>query len=269
MRVLITGAAGQIGREIVDELSRDHDLCLIDRLPIKGRPSLVADLSRQPPGSRIGRLFSSKSRRWSDVFVGAQVVIHLAAERRPTAPWEKVLADNIRGTWNVIEAAARSGVPRVIFASSNWAVRALERKMAPDCYRVSGPKIGSDTSPAPLGAYGLSKATGELVGRMFVDNAQLRSFVAVRIGNYSPEPSEDPEAPIRRIGTHDLRSLFRRCVEAEFEGFHVVYGVSAQTIAPYDLSHTRRLLCWEPQEYLMNFETVDYPPCLLPSSVSS
>jgi len=44
MRVLITGAAGHIGSQIVDELAQSHDLYLIDRLPIKGRASLVADL---------------------------------------------------------------------------------------------------------------------------------------------------------------------------------------------------------------------------------
>lgn len=248
MRVVITGAAGQIGSQIVDELSRDHELCLIDWLPIKGRASLVADLSRQPPRSRIGRLFSSKSRRWSDALVGAQAVVHLAAERRPTAPWEKVLAHNIRGTWNVIEAAARSGVPRVIFASSNWAVKALEQKLAADCYGPDGPKIDSDTPPFPVTAYGLSKGFGELAGKMFVDEGKLESFVAIRIGNHNPTPSPDEVVGARWIGVEDTRSLFRRCVEADIKGFHVVYGVSAQKTAPYDLSHTQQLLSWFPRQ---------------------
>jgi len=253
MRVLVTGAAGQIGRQIVDELSRDHDLCLIDRLPIKGRPSLVADLSREPPTGRIRRLFSSKSRCWNDVFKGAQVVVHLAAEIRPQSAWETVLDDNIRATWNVIEAAANSGVSRVIFASSNWAVKALENRIAPDCYRNDGPKMKYDACPAPLTAYGLSKATGELMGRMFVDSGRLRSFVAVRIGNYGREPSKNPVSRKLWIGVHDIRSLFRRCVEAEFEGSHLVYGVSVPPTAPYDLSHTRRLLCWAPKQTFMDF----------------
>ena len=38
------------------------------------------------------------------------------------------------------------------------------------------------------------------------------------------------------IGVQDLRSLLRRCVESSSEGFHVVYGVSGQPTAPYDLS---------------------------------
>jgi hypothetical protein len=77
----------------------------------------------------------------------------------------------------------------------------------------------------------------------------LQSFVAVRIGFYgSTDLLHDEDLRRRWIGTHDIRTLLRRCVEAEFEGFHVVYGVSAQPTSPYDLSHTRRLLSWEPRE---------------------
>jgi NAD+ dependent glucose-6-phosphate dehydrogenase len=248
MRVVITGAAGQIGRQLVDELSRDHELCLIDRLLIKGRKSLLADLSRQSPRSHIGRLFSSKSRCWSDAFAGAQVVVHLAAEIRPTALWEEVLSNNIQGTWNVIQAAAEHGVRRVVFASSNWAVKALEQKLAPDCYGPEGPKMDSKTPPLPLTAYGLSKGFGELAGRMFVDAGKLESFVAIRIGNYDPTPSTDEIARARWLGIDDTRSLFRRCVEADIKGFHVIYGVSAQDTSPYDLSHTQQLLSWYPRQ---------------------
>lgn len=246
MRVLITGAAGQIGRQIVDELSRDYELCLIDRLPIKGRASLVTDLSRPPPRGLLGRLFNSKSKRWSDMFEGAQVVIHLAANPRPDAPWEEILPNNIQTTWNVIEAAADHHVRRVIFASSNWSVRAIERELAPACYLPEGPKIGSDTPPCPLTAYGMSKALGETAGNMFVDDNLLESFVAVRIGHYSPVPIIKGRSRDLWIGAEDLRNLFRRCVEVEFKGHHVVYGVSAQRTSPYDLSYTRKLLQWGP-----------------------
>ena len=57
------------------------------------------------------------------------------------------------------------------------------------------------------------------------------------------------EALLRRwIGPQDLRALFRRCVEAAVEGFHVVYGISAQPTSPYDLSHTKRILAWQPRQ---------------------
>jgi uronate dehydrogenase len=172
----------------------------------------------------------------------------LAATPKVLAPWKDVLHDNIETTWHVLETAARYEVPRVVFASSNWAVKAVENRLAPSCYQPGGPKIDSEVPPFPSQPYGLSKGFGELAGRVFVDEGKLESFVAVRVGNYNPTPSTDKVVGARWIGVEDIRSLFRRCVEAELTGFHVVYGVSAQKTAPYDLSHTRQLLSWFPQQ---------------------
>ena len=250
MRVLITGAAGRIGQEAVEELSGDYELCLLDRRPVPGKQSIIADLAQ--PGISPGwkRWLQPRAARWANYFAGADVVLHLAANASPDAPWPLVLRDNIQATWNVLEAAVQHQVRRVIFASSNWAVKALERTLAPACYRPDGPKIGSDAPPHPLTPYGVSKAAGELAGRMFVDERRLQSFLAARLGAYRPTPLQDGEYPPLWIGTADLRSLLRRCIEAEFVGFHIVYGVSSQPIAPYDLSYTCRLLAWRPQQSL-------------------
>ena len=256
MRVLITGAAGRIGNQVVEELSDSHDLCLIDLRPVRHRNSIIADLSRPPPTNPWISWFKSKSARWSDAFKGAEVVVHLAADVDPGSPWESILPNNIQGTWNVIQTAAAHRVRRVVFASSNWAVKALERKLAPDCYRPDGPKIDSTTPPSPLTAYGLSKAFGEIAGRMFVDEGKLETFLAVRIGNYQPKPSSDEIVRARWIGVQDIRAVFRRCVEADLKGFHVVYGVSAQKAAPYDLSQTAQTLSWFPRQSAETQESI-------------
>lgn len=248
MRVVITGAGGRIGTEIVKELSARHDLCLVDRSPVPGRTSIIADLAKSSSRIHWKSWFGSRRPRWMEAFKGADAVLHLALDWRVEVPWRQLLPDNIQATWNVIDAAVGHRVPRVVFASSNWAVKALERELAPDCYMPDGPKIGSDAPPRPIKAYGVCKALGEIMGRTAVDEGQLDSFVAVRIGCYEPVPPEDGEQRQRWIGVQDMRSLLRRCVEAPFAGFHVVYGVSAQPTAPYDLTHTRRLLCWEPQQ---------------------
>ena len=248
MRVIITGAAGRIGKQILEELSDSHELRLIDRTSVPGQRSIIANLAQHRVRSYRKPWLKARLPRWMFLFEGFDVVLHLAANIQPSAPWEKILHDNIQATWNVFEAAVKYRVPRFIFASSNWAIKALEKKKAPGCYLADGPKIGSDATPAPLTAYGLSKAFGELAGRSLVDEGKLISFIAVRIGNYNPEPPEDPEFRTRWIGARDMRSLLRRCVEAEIKGYHVVYGVSAQSDSPYDLSHTRRLLSWEPQQ---------------------
>jgi NAD+ dependent glucose-6-phosphate dehydrogenase len=250
MRVIITGAAGRIGRQMVEELSDSHDLCLMDRTPVPGRASIVADLAQNHVRSYRRLWPGLRPSRWTEVFQGTNVVLHLAANPSPQAPWQQVLRDNIQATQNVIEAAVKHRVRRVVFASSNWAVKAWERELAPDCYAPGGPKLSSDTPPRPLTFYGISKALGEITGRTFVDEGQLVSFVAVRIGSYHPVPPTSEEWRRLWIGAQDLRSLLRRCVEAEFTGSHVVYGVSAQPTIPYDLSHTGRLLSWEPRQLL-------------------
>lgn len=248
MRVIITGAAGRIGSQMVEELSGSHHLCLVDRSPVPGHTSIIADLAQNHSRS-YRRLWSEASpARWTEAFQGTDVVVHLAADPSPQAPWPRVLHDNIQATQNVIETAVQHRVRRVVFASSNWAVKAWERELAPSCYTREGPKIGSDIPPRPLTPYGISKAFGEITGRTFVEERQLDSFVAVRIGAYWLVPQNNEEYRRLWIGPHDLRSLLRRCVEVEFEGFHVVYGVSAQPTAPYDLSYTCRLLSWKPRQ---------------------
>jgi NAD+ dependent glucose-6-phosphate dehydrogenase len=248
MRIVITGAAGLIGSVMVKELSPDHDLRLLDRRLIRDRRSLISDLARDRSRIRWSPGSGFRPAKWTEIFEGAAVVLHLAADGRSTAPWPAVLRDNIQATWNVIQAAVRHHVPRVVFASSNWAVKATERQLAPRCYAPDGPKITSDMAPRPVNSYGISKAMGELAGRCAVDEGQLGSFVAVRIGAYPHRtPVGDDLAPLW-IGTNDLSSLLRSCVETPFDGFHIIYGVSAQQSAPYDLSHTRRLLRWKPHQ---------------------
>jgi len=248
MRVVITGAAGQIGRQLIEELSDSHDLCLIDRFPVSDHRTILADLAQVRPWNRWRPFAGFLPPRWTASFENADVVLHLANEIHHTDQRKRLLFKNIQATWNVLEAAVRYQVPRVVYASSNWVVKALELELAPACYEPDGPKISSEVPPRPFTPYGISKAFGETAGRTMVDEGKLASFVAVRIGSPDRAPVEKGDARFRWLGVHDLRSLFRCCVEAEFKGFHMVYGVSAQPESPYDLSHTCSLLPWSPQQ---------------------
>ena len=120
MRIVITGAAGKIGTQLVEELQSAHELRLIDVRPVCAHPATIADLSQPPFGPKT-------QPGWGHVFERADAVLHLAANPRETASWSEVLEDNIEATWNVLEAAATHAVPRVVFASSNWAVKAFAR----------------------------------------------------------------------------------------------------------------------------------------------
>jgi nucleoside-diphosphate-sugar epimerase len=250
MRIVITGAAGKIGRAMVNELSAAHELCLLDRAPVSDSRSRVVDLSRSPRRAPWpARLWlSSPPAPWTATFEGADVLLHLAGQPNWEAPWEEVLQDNVQATWNVVQAALSRGVRRIVFASSTWAVKALERAWAPACYAPDGPKIGSDAAPRPLTPYGFSKALGEHMGQALVDEGRLHSFLAVRIGHHEPTPPRVEEIRRLWVGTDDLRRMLRRTVEVRAQGFHVLYGISAQLTNPYDLTYTRNLLDWSPEQ---------------------
>lgn len=236
MRVVVTGAAGVVGREVVAELARDHDLCLIDREPIVGRPALRANLCDDPA---IGG-----TPEWAKAFSGADVIVHLAVDADCGSDWRHVLHSNIVMCWNVIWTAAEHHVPRVVYASSHWAVRLLEPESGSSL--ATDRRIDAQVTPRPDTPYGAAKVCAEALGRMLVDIGKLQSFLAIRIGSYAPQPPDTEHYRQMGMTGADLRSLFRRSVEAEFTGFHVIYGSSNVQDGPFEMSETCRLLDWTP-----------------------
>ena len=114
MRVIITGAAGEIGGQIVEELSDSHELCLMDRHPVAGRMSMIANLSKSTSWMRwLRRMRVSEYPRWMRGFKGADVILHLAVDQRPTRRDRQLLFDNMKMTLNVIgSSGAPSSLPR-------------------------------------------------------------------------------------------------------------------------------------------------------------
>ena len=247
MRVTITGAAGRIGRQLVEELSPAHELRLIDRAPIPGRRTVIADLSvgPRPPREPWWRKWLGRRRPgWEKAFEGAEVIVHLAANANPRAPWRVVLRDNVQATWNVLDAAARHGSRRVILASSCMWALGLEEETAPGW---AGQRMSAATQPRPRTEYGLSKAWMELVGRMFVESGRLPCVLVVRVGTFSALPPTEERQRRLWVRPADARTLFRRCVEVELKGFHVVYALSCEAAEWFDLSCARELLAWKPE----------------------
>jgi len=236
VRIVITGAAGIVGREVVESLDVSHELRLVDHRVIAGRQALIADISVLPVDGDSGD--------WRELFTGADVIVHLGEDPRPHADWRRILHNNIVGTWNVFWTAAEQGISRVVYASSHWAVHLLE--LESNSPLADGSKIGTRVTPRPDTPYGAAKVDGETLGRMLVDTGKLQSFMTVRIGWYDPEPPDTERYRQYGISGPDIRGLFRRCVEADFTGSHIVYGVSNISNGPFDMSDTCSLLDWEP-----------------------
>lgn len=236
--VLLTGAGGHVGRAILDGLGSDYEWRLLDRRPPE---------SEVPGEVRIADVTDEAAVTAATDGVGA--VVHLAADPRPDAPWESVLTNNIDGTQNVFEAAVEADVDRVVFASSNHAVGHYETDRQPGVYQPDGSlRLDGTELPRPSNLYGVSKAAGEILGRYYHDEHDL-SVICVRLGNLQAEhpPAGYDRGQAMWLSHRDCAHLFDRCLQAEY-GYEIVWGVSDNTGSFYDLSHTRAVLDYEPQD---------------------
>jgi uronate dehydrogenase len=222
--VLITGAAGAIGsclREGLRPLVERLDLTDVRAVePAREENFVRADLVDRDALTRA--------------FEGVDAVVHLGG-KSTEGPFDQLLGPNLVGTFNVFEAARLSGVPRVVFASSNHATGfyGVDR-------RLSGVE---PTRPDSL--YGVTKVYGEAMGRLYVDKFGLE-VVCLRIGTFAPRPRH-----LRDLSTWlspgDAVRLIAACLSAPDVGFRVVYGASANTRLFWDLTPAREL-GYEPQD---------------------
>jgi len=189
-------------------------LRLTDRVPLSG-PLVGSEEFCQAKLSDIDALDAAMR--------GANLVLHLGGNLQD-GPWEDVLPDNIVGTYNVFECARRHGVRRVIFASSHHVVGFYRRD-----YRV-----GVDDPVRPDSFYGVSKVTGEALGRLYADKHGL-SVICQRIGVARERPPH-LRSLSNWISERDYLELTRCCIEARDVHFLVVYGVSAAVESFYDNS---------------------------------
>ena len=166
-------------------------------------------------------------------FEGVQKVVHLGAIPSEAA-FESILDHNLRGTYNVYEAARRQGVARVVFASSNHVVGMYPRSQ----------RVGVEDPVRPDTYYGVSKAFGEALGRLYSDKWGLE-VACVRIGSFLERPLD-----ARHLSTwlshRDGVALFRACLEAPLK-YAVVYGISGNRRAWWDQS-AAAALGYRPQD---------------------
>jgi nucleoside-diphosphate-sugar epimerase len=182
MRYLVTGGAGFIGSNTVDELvRRGHSITVLDDLSAGKEQNLagVRDKIDFIRGTITDRATLERACH------GADYVLHLAARTsvpRSVKQPQETNEINVDGTLNVLVAARDARVRRVVFASSS--------SIYGDTPTL--PKH-EDMSPAPISPYGVSKLVGELYGSVFHRIYGL-DFVALRYFNVFG-PRQDPGSP--------------------------------------------------------------------------
>jgi uronate dehydrogenase len=224
-RVLVTGAAGRIGRTLRQGLAGRYRLLrLLD----------VAPLGEAASGEEVLRTDITDLAAVEAALDGIDCVVHLAGVPEEDI-WEKILPANIVGTYNVFEAARRRGARRIVFASTNHVVGFHRRER----------RLDDNVMPRPDTRYGASKAFGEALGRLYADKHGI-SVACMRIGSFQPKPQDERQLSTW-ISPRDTVALVRCCIEAPDYHFLIVYGVSDNRDRRW-FDQASRLIGYAPQD---------------------
>lgn len=236
-KVLVTGAAGNIGSYFATHAHQKYELVLLDQ-----------SFDEAPELEEYGELVNGDIQDLESMkkfCAGIDTVVHLAADPSPSATWDNVRDLNIGGTYNTFVAAKAAGCRRVIYASSIHAVSGY-----PADVQV---KTSEPVNPGDL--YGVSKCFGEALGRYMAEQENL-SVIALRIGAFQPLESAQKESGIKMldawVSQRDLNQLIERCIDVENLKFAVFHALSDNRFKRLDISDARELVGYAPQDDATN-----------------
>ena len=228
-KILITGATGNVGTLLDDRLRDTYDVVIQGRHP---------DDERQDRELRRADIEDLDEVR--SLMDGVDTVVHLAGAASPDSSWDDVLAANIVGTRNVLEAAVGAGVRRVVYASSNHVMGMYDR--------LGEWPVYTSQPVRPDSLYGVSKAFGEVIGGFYHDEYGI-DFIALRIGWVSGDPmlAEDEVLHAMWLSEDDTEQVVRCAIEAEVK-HGVYYAVSDNQNRRWDLTNTMLELGYRPKD---------------------
>lgn len=218
-RLLLTGAAGGLGRELRARLKA---YCRVLRL------SDIADLGAAAAGEELCPARLEDQAAMLALLDGVDAVVHMGGVSTEQ-PFEPILQANIVGAYHLYEAARRHGVRRIVFASSNHVTGFYRQDEV----------IGPDAPMRPDGHYGLSKAFGENLAQFYWDRYGLES-VSLRIGSSFPEP-KDRRMLATWMSYDDLERLVVASLTAPVVRHTVIYGASDNTTSWWDNTAARHI----------------------------
>ena len=243
-RVVFTGGSGKVGRYVVPYLlSRGHKVLNLDLVPLDlpGVNTMIVDLADS------GETFNALSTPFDfgEVWSGkgaasVDAVVHFAAiPRILLRPDNAMFATNVLSTYNVLEAATKLGICKVIIASSEtvYGVCFADGDRDFDSFPVD-----EDHDVDPSDTYGLSKVVGEKTARAFATRTGADIY-ALRIGavtepkDYERFPRNIAEPLSRKrdawsyIDARDLAQIVHLCIEKDGLGFQVFNATNDEIIA--------------------------------------
>ena len=251
-RILVTGAAGQIGSDLVPALREkfggENVVAAANKTPLPpdiqaSGPSTYVDVADYQQVDRAMKEFEIDS-----LFNMSSILSALAEENR-----QRAHQVNIDGLYNVLEAAAANGLQRVVIPSSIAA-------FGPETPRDNTP---NDTVQKPTTTYGISKVFGELMGNYYslkvgldvrgirlpglvswktpptagtTDYAVAIFYGAIRENHYRCYLRPDTRLPIMHMP--DAIEALIGLAEADFAGLkhHADFNVNSLSFTPAELA---------------------------------
>lgn len=215
-RVLVTGGSGFVGSHLVERLiggGASVRVCGRSRRRLQESVGTLADDVEFMEGDLADAEFAAKTCS------GREVVFHLAAKVAGVGyntrhPATLIHANTVIGL-NVFEAAVRSGVERVLVASSACVYRRFAEVPTPESEGFIG-----DPEPTNFG-YGWAKRFLEVQGRCYAQEHGLKVCLARPYNVYGPRDDFEWET------NHVIPALIRRVVEGHDP--MVVWGDGSQT----------------------------------------
>lgn len=218
-RLLLTGAAGNLGRELRPRLAT-----YCDTLRISHR-SAIDDVR---VGEEMVVASLENKAQMHALLEGVDAVVHMGGVATEQS-WEAILAGNVVGMVNLYEAARAHGVKRIVFASSNHASGFYRQDQV----------VSPLDPPRPDGFYGLSKVFGENLAQLYWDRHGIET-VSVRIGSSFAEP-KDRRMLATWMSYDDTERLIVAALTAPVVGHTIIYGMSDNTTTWWDNTSARHI----------------------------
>jgi uronate dehydrogenase len=211
-RLLLTGAGGNLGCQLRGALAGWADAVRISDITELGEPA---------PHEEARRVDLSNREAVMQMVEGVDAIVHLGGISID-APFDDLLEANIRGTYNLYEAARKHGVKRVVYASSNHVTG----------FHPVTSVLDTDAAHRPDSLYGVTKCFGESLSRYYFDRFGIET-VCLRIGSSFAEP-KNARMLVTFLSYGDFIELVRCSLFTNRVGHAVVYGVSDNPASWWD-----------------------------------
>ena len=199
MRVLVTGAAGNVAQQVLPALEQRYEIRPVDLADGDLSDAAVAGL----------------------LVADADAIVHLAGNAQPGASWDELFAPNIVAVANILAAARTT---RVVLASSIHAVGQYRHGF-----------VDSHKPAAPCCSYGASKAYAEAAAHSHCYRSN-GSAICLRLGACTPEPPAR-DALGHWLAPEDLQQLVICALETPVR-FAIAHGISANTGSRWSIANT-------------------------------